>query len=316
MKLAALTFAAVFLVPLAQGEVDVTRTTLRLEVLRLINQDRRENGLAPVELDAAASAIADAYCRKQIRYGTTGHFTIDGLAPYMRHSFAGGNDAVRENAAAWSAPYRFDERALLDMLRRSQRAMMDEVPPHDGHRRAILDPHATHVGIGLAWEGGELRLTQEFLRRYLTWQRPLPRAAAAGERITGTARPVDGYRVEAISVHHEPAPQPLARAAANAIEDYSLPDKRRDYLPRLRSYYNRASNGALQIVREEYTDGRSGDFAIAGDGSFTFSVPLVDGPGIYTVVVWVRRENSATPISASNVSIRVDPALPGYYGTQ
>jgi len=273
----------------------------------MINRDRAANKLPPVELDPQASAIADTYCRQQIHYGTTGHFTVDGLSPYMRYSFAGGNDGVSENAAAWSAAYRFSDRSLFDMIRRSEEAMMLEVAPHDGHRRTILDPSATHVGIGLAWDRGEFRLTEEFIRRYVEWKRPLPRAASLNEQITAVGKPLKTYKVEAISVHHEPLPQTLSTQAANLIDSYSLPDKRRDYLPKLRgTYYQRHPDGALYEVREEYADGRRGDFTVSRDGSFTFEVPFADGPGIYTVVVWVRHAGDAGPIAASNVSIRVD----------
>ena len=295
--------------PLAQGEgpVDETRIALRGEFLQMINHDRAANGLAPVELDPAASAIADTDCRQQLRYGTTGHFTIDGLAPYMRYSFAGGNDGVSENAAAWSAGYRFSDRSLYDMIRRSEEAMMKEQAPHDGHRRTILDPFATHVGIGLAWDGGEFRLTQEFVRRYIDWKRPLPRGAGLTEQVVAVGKPAKGCKIEAISVHHEPIPQPISVRATNLIDSYSLPDKRRDYLPRLRgTYFQRHPDGALYEVREEYADGRRGDFAVSRDGSFSFQVPFADGPGIYTVVVWLRRSGDSAPIAASNVSIRVD----------
>src|SRR3954466_9899266 len=127
--------------PLAQGEgpADETRFTLRHEMLRMINYDRAAHGLQAVELDPETSTIADSYCRQQIRNGTTGHFTTDGEAPYMRYSFAGGNDGVSENAAAWSATYNFNDRALYEMMRRSEEAMMAEKAPHDGHRRTILD---------------------------------------------------------------------------------------------------------------------------------------------------------------------------------
>src|SRR6185436_11853942 len=127
--------------------------------------------------------------------------------------------------------YKFSDRALYDMIRRSEDAMIHEMPPHDGHRRTILDPYATHVGIGLAWEHGEFRLTQEFVRRYVTWSRPLPRSASPGEQITAVGKPIAGYRIEAISVHHEPIPQTLATQVVNRLDSYSLPDKRRDYLP-------------------------------------------------------------------------------------
>ena len=302
--------------PLAQGDgpVDETRFALRSEFLQMINRDRAANGLPPVELDPQASAIADTYCRQQIRYGTTGHFTVDGLAPYMRYSFAGGNDGVSENAAAWSATYKFSDRSLYDMIRRSEDAMMKEVAPHDGHRRTILDPFATHVGIGLAWERGEFRLTEEFLRRYVDWKRPLPRAASLNETITATGKPLKTYKIEAISVHHESLPQSLSIQAANLIDSYSLPDKRRDYLPKLRgTYFQRHPDGALYEVREEYADGRRGDFSVSRDGTFSFEVPFADGPGIYTVVVWVRRPGDPAPIPASNISIRVDRPAGGAF---
>jgi uncharacterized protein YkwD len=294
--------------PLAQGEgpVDETRITLRHEFLRIINRDRAENGLRPVELDPESSIIADNYCREQIRNRTSGHFTLDGLPPYMRYSFAGGNDGVGENAAAWSADYRFSDRALYEMIVRSEQAMMRETAPLDGHRRTILDPNATHVGIGLAWEGGEFRITQEFVHRYVNWKWPLPRVAALTERATAAGTPVNGYRVEAISVYHEPLPRPMTVAEANLRNSYNLPGNRRDYLPQLRRYYERRSDGSLYEMKEEYVDGRRGDFTVATDKSFAFDVPFSAGPGVYTVVVWVRRD-SAPPIPASNISIRVDP---------
>jgi uncharacterized protein YkwD len=304
--------------PLAQGEgpLDETRVTLQQEVLRLINSDRHLHGLAPVTFDVEASSVADSYCRNQIANGTTGHFTTDGYAPYMRYSFAGGNDGVSENAAAWSANYRFTDRALYEMARRSEEAMMSERAPHDGHRRTILDPFATHVGIGVAWDKGEFRLTQEFIRRYVSWSRPLPRAAAVDEPLTCAGHPADGYKVEAISVHHEPIPEMISARLANAVTSYSLPEKRRDYLPRLRSYAHRNDDGTLRLVREEYSDGSRGDFTVGSDSGFTFSVPLRDGPGVYTVVVWVAKKGEHAPIAASNISIRVDKPADTYAGTR
>src|SRR5690242_12048251 len=107
--------------PIAHSDVEemrATATTLRAHVLKMINRDRQLYRLPPVALDVEASALGDAYCRDQIRNGTSGHFNIEGLSPYMRYSFAGGNDAVSENAAAWSANYAFNDRALYEMARR------------------------------------------------------------------------------------------------------------------------------------------------------------------------------------------------------
>jgi uncharacterized protein YkwD len=307
MKRLVLILLLVVSAPLAQGEgpIDETRFTLREEFLRLINRDRKQFGLPPVQLDALASAVADAYCQDQIRNGTSGHFTTDGQAPYMRYAFAGGNDGVSENAAAWSANYNFSDRALYEMMRRSEVEMMREVAPHDGHRRTILDPFATHVGIGLAWDRGEFRLAQEFVRRYVDWTRPLPRTAFVGDPILCSGRPAKGYSIEAITVHHEPLPQPMAAVTANAIKSYALPDTRREYLPRLRSRVSMSSAGSITEVREVYANGRRGDFPVNEDGAFAFVIPLPDGPGVYTIVVWVKASGVRDAIAASNVSLRV-----------
>jgi hypothetical protein len=301
--------------PFAQdeGPIDETRFTLRHEMLRMINHDRKRAGLTPVDIDPATSALADAYCERQIRNGTTGHFTTDGLAPYMRYSLGGGNDGVSENAAAWSANYRFDDRALLDLLRQSEEAMLAETPPHDGHRKTILDPQATHVGIGMAWRGGELRLAQEFLRKYLDWSRPLPRRAIAGAHQLCSGKPRNGYRIDAVTVHREPLPQPMSATVANLITTYSLPNERREYLPRLGVRRWTTAEGEVKTARQEYSDGRRGDFQVADDGTFAFAVPFTDGPGVYTVVIWVRKEGDTTSFAASNVSVQVEaPSSPRY----
>lgn len=296
--------------PLAQGEIDVTKATLREHVLKLINRDRKLYNLPPVQLDLTVSTQADEYCREQIRTGTTGHFGIDGLAPYMRYSFAGGNDGTSENAAAWSASYTFNERALYEMSRRSQDAMMGEMPPDDGHKKTILDPHANYVGIGLAWEKGEFRLVHEFIRRYVDWTRPLPRTAKLDDVVIAAGRPLRGTRIEAITVHHEPYPDPMPPEMANTIHKYTLPEKRRDYMPRLKQEVRRRRDGAVEIIRHEYSDGSKGDFPVADNGAFSFPIPFSEGEGVYTVVVWVRKEGAAQPIAATNVSMRVERSLP------
>ena len=309
MKRVLLSIAIMMLAsPVAHSDIDETRTTLREHVLKLINRDRKLYNLPPVQLDLEASAIGDDYCRRQIENRTNGHFTTDGLAPYMRYSFAGGNDGVSENAAAWSANYAFSDRALYEMARRSQDAMMAESAPDDGHKRTILDPHATHVGIGLAWQRSEFRLVQEFIRRYVRWTRPLPRRARVGETVLVAGEPINGATIEAISVHHERVPEAMPAHVANALSNYSLPSKRKDYFPRLKQEYTRHPNGTIEIVRREYPGGHRGDFMVTKDGAFSFDVPFTQGPGIYTVVVWVRRDGVNLPVSASNVSIRVEDA--------
>jgi uncharacterized protein YkwD len=301
---------ALLAAPVAHADLEETRATLRDRMVRLINRDREAYGLAPVQLDLEASRIGDAYCERQLRNGTTGHFTLDGHAPYMRYSFAGGNDGVSENAAAWSADYVFTERALYEMLGRSQDAMMAEMAPRDGHKRTILDPYATHVGVGLAWEKGEFRLVQEFVRRYIDWTRTPAREARLGDLVSLAGKVRPGLRVEAITVHFEPLPVVMTAQHASAIDTYSLPDARKEYRPRLRSTIARRDDGSMIAAQRKYENGSRGDFFAADDGRFTFDVPFPEGPGVYTVVVWVSSYALPRSIPASNISIRVSPFQP------
>ena len=110
-------------------------------------------------------------------------------------------------------------------------------------------------------------------------------------------------------MHHEPLPQAIAPTTASAIEIYSLPEKRKEYLPRLRQSVKRRNDGSVEIVRREYSDGSRGDFFHGPDGAFQFPVPFTEGEGVYTVVVWVRRPGFEQAVAVSNVSIRVDGAL-------
>jgi uncharacterized protein YkwD len=271
--------------------------TIKAKMLAMINTERREFGLSPVRVDPLASAVADALCKRQVYDHTVGHFSTDGLAPYHRYSFAGGLDGITENTAAWSrdVPYTADE--IERLVEESVETMLHEGAPDDGHRRAILDPHATHVGLGFAWRNGEVRIAQEFVRRYLHWTSPPPREVREGTKATCAAKPPAGWEIAAISVHYEPAPVPLSRAAANRIESYELPEKRNDYKPR------RLRDDSPIVRSARAAGGAPGDLAVADDGSFTFSIPFQHGPGLYTVVAWIRKDG--TVVTASNVVVRV-----------
>ncbi|HVT03906.1 MAG TPA: CAP domain-containing protein [Thermoanaerobaculia bacterium] len=295
------------------GSGEELKLSLKQDLVKRINRDRAGFGLRPVEFDPPASVTADAYCERQIREGTTGHYSLDGHAPYARYSQGGGNDGVSENAAAWSANYSFPESSIPDLISKSEEVMLQEKPPHDGHRRTILDPAATHVGIGLAWKNGEFRMTEEFLRRYVEWDDALPRSASIGERVVCRGKPVAGYKIVAASVHREDFPRPISALVANQIDMYSLPPTRRDFLPQQRNLSDRATQLARYVASRP---GTPGDLVLQKDGSFSFVAPFYGGPGLYTVVLWVRTMSGGSPISASNISIRVDhPSLAAAGGT-
>ena len=309
--IAALAVAAALVAPLigSSAQQSQLRSSFRREMLQMINRDRASYGLPPVQLEPSLSDYADRYCEKQIHNKTTGHFTTDGQPPYLRYTLAGGNDGVSENAAAWSANYRIPDSSILDMIGKSQLSMLTEQPPHDGHRRTLLDPNATHVAIGLAWEGGEFRLVQEFIRRYVDWSKPLPRTASTTDRVALEAKPRHGFKVEAVSVHFENVPQEMSAQLANSIETYGLPKNRKDYYVQS----GRAHDDGMMSLAHFAKQNDANSLNVAKDGSFNFTVPFTEGAGLYTVVVWLSRDGATTPapIAASNVSIEVHEASGG-----
>src|SRR6202008_855441 len=105
---------------------------------------------------------------------------------------------------------------------RSQAAMMEERPPRDSHRRAVLDPAATHVGIGWAMEGGEFRLGVEFTAR--AYEKIRVRRAGPGPDITVDGTALTGEAIRYVTVSREAVPRPISRREADARDSYSYPE--------------------------------------------------------------------------------------------
>jgi uncharacterized protein YkwD len=282
------------------GSQERLQAAMQEHALLLINRDRVTHGLRPLQIDPLAAAVAQRFSERQLADQTIGHFTLDGVPPYMRYSFAGGNDGMSENSVAWSASYEFTDSMIPDLISRSHATMMSQQPPRDGHRKALLEPFATHAGIGMAWKGGEFRLTEIFVRRNIRWTREIPRVAQLSDRIVVSGQLREGFSVRAATVYFEPFPRPLQRHVVNALEDYALPKDRRDFPvedARTQSPFVRIAGG----------DPAPGRLHLKGSTSFSFGVPFDRGPGVYTVAVWLSAAGTDQPTMASNISIRVDP---------
>lgn len=311
MKLAVIAVFALSLVtmPALPAVVESRlKDTMRLHALELVNRERAAHGLRPVSLDSFTSILADEFSARQLADGVTGHFSLDGLAPYMRYPRKGSRDMLRENVGSWSANYAFDSTVLPDLLGRSHRTMMDETPPDDGHRRAILDPLATHMGFGLAWAGGELRFTQIFVRRWIDWLQPVPSRTTSSDRPVEIAgRPFPGLQLTGISVHWEPLPSALTKQAIEQRSDYALPEARVDLKPSGTSARH-ASALASAAKQLNTADG----IRVLEDGSFRTRLPLDRGSGVYTVVVWVQPTSGGEPFAAGLSSVAVmEPSRAG-----
>jgi uncharacterized protein YkwD len=238
-------------------------------VLDRINADRAQARLPPVAWDEAASKVADAFCAAQVAEGTTGHFLTDGLPPYARTAFAGISGMGAENAVAWvtTAPT-FRESALALALA-GHGDMMRETPPNDGHRRTILDPDATHVGVGYAMGRGSFRMAEEFMTRRLA---ELSVEANAGTLFV-RGRTLPRYALQFVTIAHEPAPKRLTKEEARSRNSYAYPEPQRALVAE--------GQRSMRVVGAE-TEGR---IRIGATGDFTFRFTPIQA-GLWTLVFY------------------------------
>lgn len=254
-------------------------------MLERINRDREAEGLPPVEHDELAADVGDIHCAVSLRNDTVGHFSLDGLSPLDRWGLAGGTDFCAENACAWEwsgAAKDWTRGELLTILYSFQDAMLAETPPNDGHRKTILNPRHTHVGIGLTLNGNEIRYTQEFVSRYVQCT-ALPAECTLEDKVVFGGKVVDGekYRVDFVQVYYKEAPEPLTRAECANLHNYAFPERFVTLRPRLPegAYYTSDKGRGEVLMNEEKT-------------LFRFDVPWFAGSGWYGVVALLAPQDA------------------------
>jgi uncharacterized protein YkwD len=269
----------------------------RRYMVALINRDRASQGLGPVELDDGPPTIAgQAHADDMARLGYLGHWGSDGSVPEQRHTEAGGADMVLENALCFTdeSPRALDPRPLVDPreIERAQAMFFDEVPPNDGHRRNILKPAHTRVGIGIAQSketATELPVpcvAQEFVDGYGTYA-PLPPRTKVGATVRVEATLKNGARPTGVGVARVASPRPMGPSELNKRRSYPVPKPYQVYW---------GPGFVTPIVAR--IDGPK----------IAIDVPLSDKrqPGLYEISVWAKLEGSAEQAMVSLRTIRVE----------
>jgi uncharacterized protein YkwD len=245
----------------------------KAELLRVINEERSAHGVPPLAYDLLGAKVGDEFCEDAARNRTSGHWDLAGRPPYLRWALAGGIDHHAQNFAAESRRgFEFTERPV-ELLNKMHEAFMAEKPPDDGHRRTVLNPIWTHVGIGFAIVGGEMRMTEEYSRRVLEWAELPPGPVKAGTGALVALKLPRGWKVGAVEVAYEGLPKPMSRAEIAARMSYGLPPASRTLRP-------------YPPPGTRWESGEPGDFRAKANGSVELVVPLDRGPGHYYLVVF------------------------------
>ncbi len=129
-------------------------------MVTVINRDRAQNGLSPVQQDSALCLLARAHSEDMGKRKYFNHVDPDGMNPADRAK-AAGLPTVAENIS-----FRTGFASLNQAGEASEAEMMAEPPNQQNHRGNILGPKHQSVGVGIAvMKDGKFFMTQEFSDR-------------------------------------------------------------------------------------------------------------------------------------------------------
>lgn len=272
-------------------DLEKTFTEIRANLLEMVNEERAVARASPVALDEFATQVANGHALDMANGEFASHWGRDGRKPYHRYSFAGGTEATAENVSAADNTWSMKTSDLRQDSAYLHVRLYQEKPPYDGHRKTILAPQHTHVGIGLAIEKLRLRLVELFVSKYVEVA-PVKRTAKPGEKISFAGKLLTGNHIlNSVEIFYEPMPKPPELSWLREPHSYALPMESKVLRPRLPMPYT-------------YVDRSSGDVEVWSDGRFRVPVSLFKRePGIYTIVAWIRKSESEKAFPATEVCI-------------
>lgn len=245
----------------------------KARLLARLNKERRAAGAPPVAYDLLAARVGDAFCLDAARTRSSGHWDTAGRPPYLRWGLAGGVDYHAENFSSLTRTGASVKEAEVPALLLDAHArMMAEVPPGDGHRRTVLDPEWTHVGIGAAAVGGEFRMAEEFSRHVVEWVEVPAEPLPAGTRAPFAVKLPAGWALASIEVGFEAPARPMSREEIARRGAYTYPGASQSLLARA-------------PANTRYSDGSRGEIGLVR-GVARADIPLLSGAGNYYVFVY------------------------------
>jgi hypothetical protein len=228
------------------------------ETAVLVNAERSKRGLRALAPDPLLAKVAQSYCKEMRQYHFYGHVSPRSGAPQDRAESAGYQGAVSENLA-------WDNRTALE----AHRWLMDS----PGHASAILDPDATHLGVGVVGYGPaskRLHLVVELFGHLSAWSSWSleERARRLDEMATGELE-AEGSRLDRLmrppGLHLGLSPRQVRAFTALAMVAMSRRDlDRAEALMRRARSPSSAAPLLVEILRRRAADAPAATAAIAG----------------------------------------------------
>jgi hypothetical protein len=255
--------------------------------LMRINQERARAGVGRVQLDPLAGHSAKLHSDEMLAGGYLSHWDRQGLKPSRRYNLLGGYDAVGENV--------YYEHGSSDSLEERLDLMMQTYMDSPGHRRTILDPSYTDVGLGFALDNDALEFyaTQDFIVR-VGGDYSCPLTARVGETVEFSGR-YDQYRydLENVVVGYEDLPKPCERSWLMRTGSYQDGGKLfAGYTPDAGlTFQDMATLHSIDV------NPKTGWFRCSATLDFKRR------PGLYYLSLWLRDKRSGQPMLAATATV-------------
>ena len=297
--------AITILQPSSQQPRTMPREELVQHVLDRINKGRTDFGLPPVKL--SSNQAAQVHAEDVFRTRQISHWMTNGEKPYMTYTQYDGEGSVQQNVAiAGFSPEQY-EQCVTDILvecekvepvstiEQLQYEMMynDKECCNDGHRNNILDPHHTHVSIGIVYDQYYLALVQNFENNY-----GLDVDAEDSEiEISGTL--LDG-QLDQIAIYYDEMPSQAVYEQNKDLLSYSAGELVAVIVkPLPPGYYYESLQGYNLIEADRWTvqsDAVNVMFDLADavdeDGTYTLFALVKDGEEMFDVTSYSVFVNS------------------------
>jgi len=132
---------------------------LEKNIYRLTNEARRKHGLSTLSWERSLCTVARSHSADMLHRGYFSHVDPDGKSPKDRivSGYPHPMSLLGENI--WSGSGRD-----LGDTRHLARVIVDNWVASPGHRKNLLNPEYTDIGVGVVYRGQDVRTTQVFVR--------------------------------------------------------------------------------------------------------------------------------------------------------
>jgi len=274
---------------------------LREYAVSLINEDRGKKGISPVQL--SDNGAAQRHAEEILATRQLSHWTTDGMKPYMAYTEYGGLGYVGQNAGIGgyytdsliencrSGRYLCDDMDVSENIKELEHSMVyDDASSNWGHRDNILDPHHTHVSIGLAFDSYTFAMIQNFEDNYVEFDEPI---TDDNRHITLSGRLSEG-QIYGIAIYYDPLPTPQLYEEHRDDAFYEMGIDAAAVAPP--SYYY---DSTINISASRWdTSGRSFDI------QFDLRPAIREyDDGVYTITIWLDSDGEQFPVTSYSVVI-------------